>query len=463
MRFLFLDLPRWLLLLTLVYAPWAFGCTQQWAIWGLDILVGTTLTVWLLGSLWVRRRLPAIPHGLGLTAGLLLLLGWWMVLNSGSVWDTDQFLFVPLASVTAAVPGSIDRSLSLDWMWRATTSLGAALFVAAEIAPRPSWLLRFWWTIGLTAGSLALFGLLQKATGAENIFWLPPRPPAERVSTFFASYYYHANAGAFLNLVLPPAVGLLLRASLRRRSPAERALWLTVVLMLVVAVLSNTSRAAQALAALLALALVLGPARNTLRLTMRSSGWCPAAAAFVLIFLVLLALGQASELGRPVARWHGLGEQWERDARWPAAKAGLEGLRSAGWFGLGPGTFPAVFPYLTERFGTDLRGVWLALHEDYIQTVLEWGWFGAALWSALFFGGMGVGWVNWRRHRERWAPRERLLLPLLLLALGSVALHALVDFPLQIASIQFYVMVYLGVCWGSGSWTAGRATPPRRP
>lgn len=455
-RFLFSDLPRWLLLLALFYAPWAFGCTQQWAIWGLDILLGTTLALWLAGLLSVRRRWSAIPPRLGITAGLLLVLGWWMVVNSQFVWDADYLVFVTLPHVTSVLPGSIDRSLSLDWMWRTTTLLGTALFVAAEIGTRPVWLLRLWRTLGLTAGSMALLGLLQKATGAENIFWLPPRPPSERVSTFFASYYYHANAGAFLNLVLPPTVGLLLRVMARHRSAAERALWLSVVLLLVMAVLSNTSRAAQALAALLGCVLFLGPIRNVLSVTARNVGWRRTAAAFALILLVLFAFGQASELDRPLKRWRGLSESVEKDNRWPAAQAGMGGLRSAGWFGLGPGTFPAVFPYLTERFGFELRGVWLTLHQDYIQTVLEWGWLGAALWSVLFFGGIGAGLARWWQHRETWMPRQRLLLPLLLLALGSVALHALVDFPLQIASIQLYVMVYLGVCWGSGRWSADR-------
>src|SRR5438876_110114 len=109
---------------------------------------------------------------------------------------------------------------------------------------------------------------------------------------------------------------------------------------------------------------------------------------------------------------------------------------------------------------------------------MEWGWAGGTLWAVIFFGGIATGIYNirWQENfrraarihaRERpfefcseraahspvpgtweWTSRQRLLLPLSILALIGVAAHALIDFPLQIASIQLYAVTFLGICWG---------------
>jgi hypothetical protein len=71
----------------------------------------------------------------------------------------------------------------------------------------------------------------------------------------------------------------------------------------------------------------------------------------------------------------------------------------------------------------------------------------------LFFGAILVGIVAYKHHAARnWMPRRRVIQPLAILALAGVAIHALVDFPFQIESIQLYVATYLGVCWGSVLW-----------
>jgi O-antigen ligase len=135
----------------------------------------------------------------------------------------------------------------------------------------------------------------------------------------------------------------------------------------------------------------------------------------------------------------------------------LSALRDTGLFGFGPGTFRVIFPAYNQAVNNLAPGTWRFLHEDYLQIAMEWGWLGSALWAALFVGGIIFALVNLRKPEARtWSWRRRLILPLAVIALAGVALHAAVDFPLQIASIQLYVATYLGLCWGSARWRSVR-------
>ena len=56
---------------------------------------------------------------------------------------------------------------------------------------------------------------------------------ARGVTTFFATYYYHGNAGAFLNLVWPLTAGLAIRAFTTRSHPGMRAVWISAFILTV--------------------------------------------------------------------------------------------------------------------------------------------------------------------------------------------------------------------------------------
>jgi hypothetical protein len=510
------NASRWTLLASLVYAPWAYGCTTAATIRGLNIILAVALVLWGVAkatSYWLSvrgyrgktreqrsevgdqradgsRRAPSeltsrravgpslravgsteqeagpeadlrpptssrtgIHRWVVLLCGCLLLLGWWMVLNAPWIYDAEFFLFIPRATIFGAGPASVDYSISVAWMLRGTLLLGVVLF-AAELSRDPVWLVRLWWTIAIAGGSIAFLGLIQKATGAGMIFW--QKPDTAYLTTFFATYYYHANAGAYLNLALPAAIALALRGFLRKSSPILRAIPLALCLLLVVAGVANTSRGGQAIGALLVVALTICLRDILFSRVRRMEKKTLLLAAGVIAFAILAVAG-ASHLDQSLGRWHDLQSKLESDERWLASRAALRAVGDAGWFGFGPGTFRVVIPYYTNGLGPKVGGIWRFLHEDYLQTLMEWGWVGSGCWALLFFGSMAtaVRTLCRRGADPMLSGRQRLFLTSSVLALAGIALHALVDFPLQIASLQLYVAVYVGICCGSSRWVSG--------
>src|SRR5207249_3485512 len=195
-------------------------------------LLLATLILWAI-ELIVNRRWPRFPRPLLFLICALIGMGGWMVLNARSIYDSDFSAFVPLRNFAPPLSGSVDYANSAAWMLRGALLLGTILFVS-DLSQSSRWLLRLWYVIGVVGGSIAFLGLLQKATGAQMIFWQPPPPPEYGVATFFATYFYHGNAGAFLNLVWPLSAGLVIRAFTSQSQPGMRALW-TIVLIVTLA------------------------------------------------------------------------------------------------------------------------------------------------------------------------------------------------------------------------------------
>jgi hypothetical protein len=444
----FRHVSRWIFFAALVYAPWGYGGTTPASIRTINWLLLATFILWIV-ELLISRRRPRFPRLLLFLACALIGIGGWMTVNAKSIYDSDFYVFVPLRNFAPHLAGSVDYAISSAWMLRGALLVFAILFVV-DLSQSNRWLLRLWYTIGLVAGSIAFLGLLQKATGARMIFW--QTAPPWQATTFFATYYYHGNAGAFLNLVWPLTAGLTIRSFTARCQPATRAVWLSIFVLTVAAVLANTSRMAQVIALLLLTAICarFGPA--LLRKIWRTERGI-ALAGTIAILLTLIALAHATHLEQPIGRWRSLSDRIPNDARWEASGVAFGALSDIGLFGFGPATFRVVFPSYNGVPIQRAPGTWRFLHQDYLQSALEWGWLGSALWALLFFGGIAVGIRSYKQYAARdWTPRRRLLQPFVIIVLIGVVLHALVDFPLQIASIQLYVATYLGLCWGSSSW-----------
>ncbi|PYV69434.1 MAG: hypothetical protein DMG97_21945, partial [Acidobacteria bacterium] len=312
------------------------------------------------------------------------------------------------------------------------------------------------------------------------------------------------NAGAFLNLTLPATAGLTLRVFTRPNQPVVRAIALTLLVILIVAIFANTSRVAELIGAV-SLVVLLVRFVPTIFSRLSKTEISFGLAGIAAVLLALYGVAQASHLEQSLLRWQKLGGELPIDPRWIVTKRAVAALPETGVFGTGPGTFRALFAHYTPELPEPAQRVWRFLHEDYLQTLMEWGWAGGMFWALVFFGGIATGIQNLRRQeklrraakintrgyefnpgsekivrsqkpgtwewtpRQRaqqgtseWTPRQRVFLWLSVLSLYGVAVHALVDFPLQIASIQLYAATFLGTCWGSERWSNKQATP-RRP
>ncbi len=150
-------------------------------------------------------------------AGLILLQGWWMAVNASAIYDSTFHLFVPVACAVPA-PAGLGRLCSQSSPGCFVRRLLGAVCLVAELAQRPVWLLRLWYALARRRRLDRHARASPKGDRREDDF-LAAASGSVGCHTFFASYFYHANAGAFLNLILPVVAGLALWTVARFRQP----------------------------------------------------------------------------------------------------------------------------------------------------------------------------------------------------------------------------------------------------
>lgn len=452
-----MDLPltaaRWLLLASVVLSAWLFGATRPWVV--------EFMTWWLLAAaalflagLALRRRLPRVRWFLVLPSLFLLAQGWFMVWNAGGRFIPALQDFVGIPQPLPGWPGVLDRSLTLPWMLRTTGLLGA-LWIACDLAAHRVWRDRLWVTLGATGASIMVLGLTQRFTGATSIFWDTYRYTGE---WFFAVYRYHANAGSYINLVLPMITGLAVLAFMRRGAEGPRVLWTLAALTTAACGFVNLSRAANVITAILLLGMAVWIA--TLRLQAASSRrLLHGMLSGLAVTGTVVYLAVSFDLSGAQARWEKTKlDALLNDGRPEVYEIMMKGtLEKAGAWGFGQGSFEFVFNKARAALQHPRAGRWDYAHSDALQTIQDWGYAGAGAWLVMF----ACGWLRAVSGSRRvgGAPDDcRILSASGAFALTGVFLHACVDFPLQILSLELYTLVILGLVVG-----LPRAEAPRLP
>ena len=444
------DAPRWLLVGALVFAPWAYGSTRFWAVHILNVVLGLVCALWL-GDCVARRRLPQIPKLLLAAVAGLLLLGWWMVLNAHSTFHYDHSQFVPRAAWMPGLPGSVELLLSRETMLSYTGLLGTMLF-CCDLFQRSHWQKRIWLTLALTGFSIAVFGILLKVGGvrAMALIWEEEK---RDLANNFATFRYRANAGAYLNLVLPLLAGLTFLTFQKSGRHKRKAFWLIALITVGLAIQLNPSRAGWTIALGLGVVLAGHAARHSWR-NRASSDRPPLTWAHAAIVAGMLA-GVLGIVG--LGGWQTSWARIQKVGLDPSTRSPTEiywkMAPDAGAFGFGPGTFQVKFPKYQHHYDFGSRkvpddwvnGFWELAHQDYLQTLLEWGYIGLLGWAVVLGGGLISGLLGLARGRNEVFSQWFVFCSML--GVVGTLIHSFVDFPLQIASIQLFVCVLLGGCW----------------
>ncbi|MEM6886371.1 MAG: O-antigen ligase family protein [Verrucomicrobiota bacterium] len=430
----------------LAAVPFFYGGTSPALIPYLSATILCASGVCLLTSyLKTRRiRLPLAPVTL---MALLLGYGWFMVINAAGVFDTGFWEVMPTVQIFPSLPGSIDSSTSHAVMFR-LSAMALVMLAVMQLARKPRYLIGLMQAIAASAALICLLGLIQRAAGATDIYWYDRDILMGKY--FYGTFRYHANAGAFINLTWPLIAAFFLSAFPERSKSLKQKLlfqfWGLALLVSSISLWIHGSRGATGII-LLILPLWCWLNRTRLRFLKHLSGkvWMTIAGVFVSIILAL----SITILGMTTERiWSITKPSQSVEMRQNAYQAALPMIPDAGASGFGPGTFKWMFPSYGGGVTPELRGFWRYLHQDYLQTLIEWGYLGSLLWL-VFFGLSLLQLIRLLRlPRGQLSGEYRLILRAILVGLLTAALHSSFDFPMQIFAIQLMVFIYLGSLWG---------------
>jgi O-antigen ligase len=289
------------------------------------------------------------------------------------------------------------------------------------------------WVLCVNGGLVALEGLLQRAWGTSHLLWLVKPIINQAPESQFGPYAYRANAAQLFNLVWPVGVGfwwLLQRAARHgdRRRSSHHFLLSCVLVMLVSALISLSRGAALvALGSLFLVAVILLSRLRQLEFKTRIG----------IFALFAAALCFAGVLG-----WEALAGRFTRAEQefkadrlelwvtvWPMVRQNL-------WLGAGPGTMSTT---LQLAPGLPPERWYAQLHNDFLETLATFGIAG----SIPILLALGAALACW--FYRSGIPVSRVLVYHFWVALAGLLAHAAADFPLQIYSLLFLVILYCAI------------------
>ena len=466
---------RTLSLFSLVIGPLWLG--SYFGEWRLPLLICATLAICIL--LVAPKASSDKPRGesdlrqprrnwwLALLLVSLTLQGFWMWYNAwGEFTARPWHIHFLDEQPSPSLPGATDRAEAWDRLSYIIPCLGIIWVTRSVVVALPNMLRTIAATIFWTGAAVALLGLMQRWTGAEGMFWSDDLIFSGR-SLFFGTFRSPGIASCYLNMALAMGLSLVIAPTSQRRGlgakrphPTLRLLFsilkLAGVIVVLTAVVSAGSKAGMFFG-FLTLLLWASLNKNAIkRAFQQSTGMFSGNRQMERnlmtgIFILICILAGLSFAGTTSMRWEKAHEvdystMTERGA---SNAVQMEMIQDPDWgaLGFGPGSFYPLFHYYSK--GTDLRGIYAYGHNDYLQTLIEWGWLGTGILTLLIGGGLFLLLREIHFHKEEHRKRDVIYMRGCLIAMTTMLLHATVDFPFQIESIAVTFSVILGMAWAA--------------
>lgn len=456
------------ILLMAVFSPWAFGTTQNWAIWMMNF-AAYFLGALLLAKLFIRKikkhpaprwdargvlnhhgrisRRPVRTATRALAWLTFALIAYCLIhaLNAAADYDAGKRLFLYRPHLNW-LPHSFDARRSWYYFWQ-YLGLAAAFWslrdwllgmtadegkkfrqqTEAEAPPLPARMRQLLWLLAVSGLALGIEGIVQRASGAHKLLFLVQPVVNPGGDSQFGAYAYRSNAAQYFNLLWPLCLGAWWCRP-RGENLKFNLLPAAAAVMAACPIISISRGGALVTAGMLALAVPLFLAAEFFQSRRDGSGNFKKTFFWLVLFLaVVLGLGGFFGWAKLSPRLDEIGggfagrEAMFADARPMAADYPL--------FGTGPGTFATVF----QLYRISNLTYWPEqLHDDWLETQITFGWFGLALALAALACVAVAGFF---------APKKFAVMAGL--ALVGCLVHARFDFPLQIHSILY---LFLTVC-----------------
>ena len=477
-----------LILFMAVFGPWAFGTTLPSSIWLMNY-AAYALGALLLVKLFIRKikkcpfprwdeTVAAMPNKFPSPAQrATVLLAWLTVvlllyclisaLNAAASYDPSSKIFVyhDHSNKTQTIlrlqwwlwlPRSFDATRTWFWFW-IYLGLAAAFWSTRDwllgkteaeeksfrtaggepAVPRLNARMRqLLWVLAISGTALGIESIIQRVSGSTKLLFLVQPLVNPEGITQFGPYAYRANAAQYFNLLWPLVLGGWWL--LRRHGGKIHLLPVGAIVMAACPVIS-TSRGGALVAAglLVALAVIFLALEFSARRHRR--GNFPRARRNLLLTLVFLGLvaGLGGYFG-----WKELSPRLEQlDEGFSGREQIYADARPMAadypFFGTGPGTFGTVF----QLYRISNLTYWPEqLHNDWLETLITFGWVGMLLLMVALGCVAVAGWF---------APRRLFIAAGL--ALAGCLVHARFDFPFQIHSIIFLFLLIAAWLMAAGA------------